>query len=304
MAGAPGPWRMDEAELLPSVTRLLGLVAQRSSIERRTPPPIYALCDPGVAVPVLSVTLKRPKSGGAQAHASMPDDVQWRRCRLLLWGLWADRLAELVQLDCTVVVTGAEVEGAPDAAVFGSSWQLSLPSLGAKGSASVVIIDRSGVQTEVTAAGIRRLSPGPALHAPAFHPGGNTAAGDASGGAKRQRRGKEPIAYEYSSIQGVCDASGQPARDMNFYGVVVEYQLPRRSRGTDMRSVVYVVDESCAGASPPLAVNFFKAHPQVPGVGSVVRFHRVRPSPAYEGKPQAQAIETSTQWVFGDLAAG
>ena len=57
---------------------------------------------------------------------------------------------------------------------------------------------------------------------------------------------------------------------MNVYGVAVEYQLPRATRRKDLKSVLYLADESCDDGEV-LAVNFFKAHPQVPGVGSVIR---------------------------------
>ena len=46
------------------------------------------------------------------------------------------------------------------------------------------------------------------------------------------------------------------------WGVVVEYQLPRATRGKDLKSVLYLADEGCKDGEV-LSVNFFKAHPKV-----------------------------------------
>ena len=50
-----------------------------------------------------------------------------------------------------------------------------------------------------------------------------------------------------------------------------------------MRSVLCLVDETCTGLGDHLAVNFWKEHPQVPVIGSVIRLHRIKAATQHEG---------------------
>jgi len=285
-------------QLLPEIATLEGYVAQRSPAGRRAPPADYVLCDPSAELPVVTLVLERRDAGGG--------GPAWRRCKLVLWGFWCEKLAPSVALGCKVTVNGAEVEPAPDATDLESPWQLSLPPKGASPSARVVLVGEQRTLTlGATGAFVSTANAAPAAADSTAPAGGQ--------GAKRPRRATGQ--YAYSSVERLRQASGSDGGDdWHCFGVVVEYQLPRATKGTDLRSVLHLVDESCASAGEYLALNCFKAHPHVPGVGAVVRLHRLKPSPPYDGVPQAHAVGAPrgprgggatlrTQWVFGDGAS-
>ncbi|EOD40022.1 hypothetical protein EMIHUDRAFT_223257 [Emiliania huxleyi CCMP1516] len=172
------------------------------------------------------------------------------------------KLAPSVALGCKVTVNGAEVEPAPDATDLESPWQLSLPPKGASPSARVVLV---GEQRTLTL--------------------GATGAF----GAKRPRRATGQ--YAYSSVERLRQASGSDGGDdWHCFGVVVEYQLPRATKGTDLRS-----------AGEYLALNCFKAHPHVPGVGAVGA--ESCSAPTVVPARGAGGATLRTQWVFGDGAS-
>jgi hypothetical protein len=216
----------------------------------------------------------------------------------LLWGFWADRLAEATR-GCLLTVVGAEVEPAESSSGFGASWQLALPPRGAKPTASILVVCRSGAAAGssilVTASGIKHSTPADPARAIAD--------------LKRPRAGtgSSTSSVEYLSIAEMSDPSSTDRASRgrfdfgNVFGVVVEYSLPRTTRSKDLRSVLHLADESCVGTGQHLVASFFKGHPHVPGVGAVIRLHRLGRSSPYAGVPQAMS-SLATQWVFGDGA--
>lgn len=198
-----------------------------------------------------------------------------------------------------MTVVGAEVEQAKSASGFGAPWQLALPPRGAKTTASILVVCRSGATAGssilVTASGIKHCTPVAPARAltDLKRPRADTASSSSS--------------LEYISIDAMSDAasadrSSRAYNSGNVFGVVVEYQLPRSTRTKDLRSVLHLADESCARTGQHLVVSFFKGHPHVPGVGAVVRLHRLSRSTPYAGVPQAMS-SAATHWVFGDGAS-
>ena len=209
-------------QLLPKIATLEGYVAQRSPAGRRAPPADYVLCDPSAELPVVTLVLERRDAGGG--------GPAWRRCKLVLWGFWCEKLAPSVALGCKVTVNGAEVEPAPDATDLESPWQLSLPPKGASPSARVVLVGEQRTLTlGATGAFVSTANAAPAAAADSTAPAGGQ-------GAKRPRRATGQ--YAYSSVERLRQASGSDGGDdWHCFGVVVEYQLPRATKGTDLRSV-------------------------------------------------------------------
>jgi len=285
---------------LPRLTRLTGVIVLRTALAQRAAPPSYALCDPAATFPVLALTIERQQAA-AGGRASDPPNVPWQRCQLQLWGLWADRLAQSATPGCSITVVGAEVEASPGASGFGSAaWQLALPPLGANSSASVMLVSGSGANvgatTYVCAKGVQYRA------APMQHN-----AAPAAGGPDPKR--PRANSYDYLSVHDISQprrlgagCAGSTPDAANVFAVVLEYQLPRATRTRDLRSVLHLVDESCEATGRQLVVSFFKAHPHVPAVGSVVRLHRVKRGNEYQGVWQALAF-AGTQWVVGDGAA-
>lgn len=111
----------------------------------------------------------------------------------------------------------------------------------------------------------------------------------------------------YRTVHTVPEPGGFE-KEFHMFGVVIGYQLPQPTRGPDFKSVLYLVDESSQNGSDHVAINFFKAHPEVPGVGSVIRLHRLEPKARWDGVRQAQGVsrgsgkKLSTHWVVGDSA--
>jgi hypothetical protein len=140
-------------------------------------------------------------------------------------------------------------------------------------------------RTEVTAEGVRKrqVGPGPPraaapplAMAPAAAPaaafaaataGNGSAAGAPGAGnncvprpggaaqpaAKRQ---KGP-AYQYHRLGDLPDRTGVAGapKEVHVFGVVLEYSLPCMTRGSDMKSVIQLVDESSAGPQDATVVN-------------------------------------------------
>lgn len=83
-----------------------------------------------------------------------------------------------------------------------------------------------------------------------------------------------PEQYEYVRLQDAAVCVGQR---VNFYGVVSEYEQPKRTRGSDIICTMTVEDMSLN--SPGLRVLVFSSTieslPQVKSIGDVIRFHRV-----------------------------
>ncbi|XP_024520571.1 protection of telomeres protein 1b-like [Selaginella moellendorffii] len=90
--------------------------------------------------------------------------------------------------------------------------------------------------------------------------------------------------YEYMKLKDACIAVEQ---QVNFYGVVIDYSLPKPTKGKDMICTMTVADMS----SPGLRVLVFGSKDHVPYVRAlhdIIRFHRVRID-IHKGSPQAVA---------------
>lgn len=287
-----------EPALLPTIDQLTGVVVLRSALAHRIPPPSYILCEGNTPLPVITLTLERSKDREVTPPtraASTSGEPEWRRCHLLLWGLWADRLSEVTR-GSVLTVTGAEIEPSLATSSSSESWQLALPPRGAKEHACVTISQQpgsiEGSRILVTASGIKHIL-------------SNTSPGVPMG--NKRPRPNLPSVYEYVSVRQMGDpffrdtCAGKAAGSDHVFGVVIEYQLPRPTRKQDMRSVLHLADESSEANDQHLVVTFFKTHPHVPCIGSVIRLHRLKRSSPYAGVPQAMG-STATQWVIGDGA--
>ena len=78
--------------------RIRGGVIRRSPPTRQHPPPSDVLCGPAAELPLLVLTIQAPAA-----------DAGWKRCKVWLWGLWCDRLAEPVRRGDTVTIVNATV---------------------------------------------------------------------------------------------------------------------------------------------------------------------------------------------------
>ena len=81
-----------------SARRMSGVVTQRSMPTRQRPPSDYVLCDPSAELPLLVLTIQ-----------ATSNDAGWRFCKVWLWGLWCDRLAEPVKRGDSLTIVGATV---------------------------------------------------------------------------------------------------------------------------------------------------------------------------------------------------
>ena len=285
----------DPIECTPDGEEVVGRVLQCSAPGGSAlPPPSFLFADPTIPLPFLTVLLKPvadPSSGSSVETV-----------RVKLWGHWSDRLSEIIKRDVKLTLLGATVMHNPNAHV-GERTTLELPPSGAPAHASVHV-DDGAHRTEVTAGGIRKrpLGPGP-LRAPAppltmapaaapaavpaaapaaapavMGAGSGTAgaSGAANDSAARPGALAQPApkrqkgtAYNYHRLADLPDHTGVGGapKEVHVFGVVLEYSLPCVTRGSDMKSVLHLVDESSAGPHDAIVVNFFKVHPTPPGVG-------------------------------------
>ena len=260
------------------------MVKQRSYPEQKLPPADYGVCDTTVQLPCLLVKLEPlPPS-----RDKLPQC--WRRCIISFWGLWSDRLGELVRLGDVLSIQKARDDA--DAAPPGLAYRLMMLPVGGDANASVLVSSGSKV-SEVRVSGILNIC---SLQ---FTP------------QLVVKRSCQALAsYTYRTVRTMPEPGGSE-KAFHIFGVVIGYQLPQPTRGPDFKSVLYLVDESSEGSDDHLAVNFFKAHPELPGVGSVIRLHRIEPKAPWNGVRQAQSVscrggKSITHWVVGDaaLAAG
>ena len=273
-----------------------GTVIQRSAVQRCAPPAHFVLCDPQTELTLLKLTLRAEDAAA----------TGWRRARVWLWGVWCDRSADAVALGDVVTVRGAELERDEAAAPGDCGWSAFLPPRGASAGASVEVASAARVAriTEDRITVEKRAAPPPAA----------AAAAAAAAPTSKRARGA-PDAYDYTRIArlremaagGGGGAGGVAAlapKEVHVHAVVLAYTLPRETRGEDMKSTITLVDESCDGRGDALVVNFFKAHPKPPGIGAVVRFHRLRVTRCFDGVLHAEATrargQSLTSWVFGD----
>eukprot|EP00964_Phaeocystis_antarctica_P127881 scaffold91587_cov60-Phaeocystis_antarctica.AAC.1 len=268
------------------------------------PPSSYALVDPNQRLPLLQVVLKRPP--GAIVVAG-----DWQRLKVWMWGVWHDRANEQIQKGDTVRIVAGLLEADPDAQPGEYGFRLVLPPRGAAEDTSLHITGPRGPDhtSEATITERRlatsRTANSASLLAPSAAAAGPAAAGQ---GKKRARDNKKAREYSYLQIRALPERSSAAQQDLCFFGVVSDYTLPCATLGTDMKSTLHLVDETCSAPGQQLVLNFFKAHPKPPGVGAVLRFHRVSAEGEVDGVRHAKAIhargQTLTHWVVGDLGEG
>ena len=102
-----------------------GCVTQRSATMIQLPPAHFIMADPTVALPVMQINIKEQTQGG------------WpRTVRVWLWGVWCDRLSEIVHRGDHVRVVSAEAPPPVDD-TSDSESVLMLPPVGANPAAAV-----------------------------------------------------------------------------------------------------------------------------------------------------------------------
>ena len=268
------------------------------------PPSSYALVDPNQRLPLLQVVLKRPP--GAIVVAG-----DWQRLKVWMWGVWHDRANEQIQKGDTVRIVAGLLEADPDAQPGEYGFRLVLPPRGAAEDTSLHITGPRGPDhTSEATITERRLATSRTANSASLLALGAAAAGPAAAGQgkKRARDNKKAREYSYLQIRALPERSSAAQQDLCFFGVVSDYTLPCATLGTDMKSTLHLVDETCSAPGQQLVLNFFKAHPKPPGVGAVLRFHRVSAEGEVDGVRHAKAIhargQTLTHWVVGDLGEG
>ena len=276
-----------------------GVVTIRAVPQTMRPPSNYALVDPNQRLPLLQVTLKRPP--GAITVAG-----DWHRLKVWMWGVWCDRASDQVQLQDKIRVVAGLLEPDPDAQPGEYGFRLVLPPRGAEAEAAVHITGprHPGMTFEATITEDGFVSSRVAASA-SLAPGAVPAL---VGQSRMRARDKAPRQYSYLPIRSLPERSSGAQGELHFFGVVCDYTLPCATNGTDLKSTLHLIDESCAAPGQQLVLNFFKAHPKPPGVGAVLRFHRVRADREVDGVRHAQAIvargQSMTAWVVGDLGPG
>lgn len=124
------------------------MVKQRSYPEQKLPPADYGVCDTTVPLPCLLVKLEPlPPS-----RDKLPQC--WRRCIISFWGLWSDRLGELVRPGDVLSIQKARDDG--DAAPPGLAYRLMMLPVGGDANASVLVSSGSKV-SEVRVSGILNI---------------------------------------------------------------------------------------------------------------------------------------------------
>ena len=118
---------------------LKGRVTQRLVPTQELPPEDFVLADPQVPLPVLRFQLLQPGGVGCT-----------QRVRCSLWGLWCDRLSEVIKVGHEVAITGATVERHEDR-MPGDRTTATLAPAGTPASASV-IVETNAERYEATAA--------------------------------------------------------------------------------------------------------------------------------------------------------
>ena len=284
---------------------IYGVLVQRSHPVRRHPPAKDQFCanNPDETWPVLCLQLELQSSGSDRARPS-------ERVRVELWGPWSDRLSDFLHLRDVITIAGASTE-VDERAAPGSRTLVTMAPTGTPANAKVLIesVERD---VEVTANAVRQRTK-PAVGTASAHADAGRASGLAGTGvappaappppgygalarqlqlppapattarpaaapanpAKRQRGGSSR-SYEYTRIADLPVTQESGRKEVHVFGVVVEYTLPKATRGSDLVARLVIVDESCASPTDGLCISFFKQHPVPAGIGSVVRFHRVQ----------------------------
>ena len=117
-----------------------GVVTARSVPTRRLPPAEFTLCDPTCELPILVLTVDGSAQDAGNGGSDGGDAQQRRpmRAKVWLWGLWCDRLADVITRGDTIAVHGAEIHEDDGAHATGARWTLVLPPRGAAADAAVI----------------------------------------------------------------------------------------------------------------------------------------------------------------------
>lgn len=111
-----------------------GQVKLRGLPHPHLPPPGCALVDPQKPLPLLQLTLCRSTVGGAAVPAG-----DWRKLKVWLWGVWSDRIFDLVEINDRVRIEGGTWEDDKEAEPGGHADRLALPPKGASIGAAIFI---------------------------------------------------------------------------------------------------------------------------------------------------------------------
>lgn len=179
-----------EAALDPQIR---GVVTQRSLAQQELPPANFVLADPQTRLPVMRLQIRL--HGGD-------------RIRVVLWGLWCDRLSEIVRSGDDLCITGGCVT-VDETQVPGERTHVTLPPAGASPKASVVV-ENGSRRVEVTISSCI-VKPKPSAGNASHHVplqmrttvaqsngDGNGAAGNVS--VRPTKRAKASRGYEYTTI--------------------------------------------------------------------------------------------------------
>lgn len=111
-----------------------GQVKLRGLPHPHLPPPDCALVDPQKPLPLLQLTLCRPSVDGAAVPAGA-----WRKLKVWLWGVWSDRVFDLVEINDRVRIEGGTWEDDTEAEPGDHADRLALPPKGATIGATIFI---------------------------------------------------------------------------------------------------------------------------------------------------------------------
>ena len=143
----------------PPADPVRGVVTARSVPTRRLPPAEFTLCDPTCELPLLVLTVDGSAHDAGNGGGDGGDAQQRRpmRAKVWLWGLWCDRLADVIHRGDTIAVRGAEIHEDDAAHAAGARWTLVLPPRGAAADAAVIASSGTTV-IEARAAALARYS--------------------------------------------------------------------------------------------------------------------------------------------------
>lgn len=106
--------------------------------------------------------------------------------------------------------------------------------------------------------------------------------------------------YNYVDLKDIL-----PETVVDVYGVVRFFKLPQKTRGTDYRQVISIIDPSFCGTNKLTCLLFARDEVSLPPVkiGSIVRFHRLRIG-LHNGELQGMKASGFSWLVFDGNAHG
>lgn len=240
----------EQVELQVDSEALRCVVMQCSVPSRVLPPPDFLLADPTLHLPLLTLLVQ-------------PDARRTLPVRVKLWGMWCDRLCEIIRIGTRMTLIGSTVVHSVSS-FFVDSTTLVLEPLGFSHRAAVHV-EEDGRYIEVTPSGIthRNAPPHPARQAPAqlrvaapsrLNSDISSIAQPAA--ASKRRRDSTYQYHRLDQLPSRTGVAGTP-KEVHIFGVVLEYMLPKETRGTDMKSVRQHISRS---ARILRAVQHFHAH--------------------------------------------